>query len=213
MGKVPITRMNELAEFVTENIEHNNAILSSYCDHINGIEHRLQTLEYLKEPGINPNIGDQMPDQNKFLENIDKIADLNGDGIIDKVDATMFFKYIAAIYSSLVTLISVLFGVDETFFKENWPVYIILLFVSALFTVLLLYIKNIKAEKDAKIKATINTAKDLAKEITKLEYADMEKDHKHQLELIEKDFVIKTRDEMINSKFEELAQKYNKTIQ
>jgi hypothetical protein len=206
MGKVPISKFGELTEYVTENIEHNNAILSSYCDHINGMEARLASMEYLLAGGVSPsNTGDFMGDSHKFIENIDKMADLNNDGTIDKVDAGMFFKYIATIYTSLVTLISVLFGVDEEFFKENWPVYFVLLFVSILTTVGILYVKSIVVKKDEKIRANQEKARELVKTITRLEYEAIETNHSHQLENISKDFLIKIKDEMAKEEFAKIS--------
>jgi len=212
MGKIPIAKFSELTEFVTENIEHNNTILGSYCEHINGMEYRLAKLEYDQVGGLSPNRkGDQMSDSQKFLENIDRIADLNNDGIIDKVDFGMFFKYIATIYTSLVTLISILFGVDETFFKENWPVFIILLIVSILTTAAILYVKSIVNKKDEKIRATQAKAKEMAKTITKLEYDAIKSEHVHDLENISKDFLIKVKDEMAKEEFAKLSRFFIKS--
>lgn len=211
MGKIPIAKFGELTEFVTENIEHNNTILESYCEHINGMERRLATLEYNQFGSISPNRkGDQMGSSQKFLENIDKMAELNNDGTIDKVDAGMFFKYVATILTSLVTLISVLFGVDENFIKENWPMYFVLLFISILTTVGILYVKSIVVKKDEKIKANQEKARELVKTITRLEYEAMETNHTHQLDIINKDFLLKIKDAMAKEEFAKISKYFDK---
>ncbi len=211
MGKIPIVRFGELTEFVTENIEHNNTILESYCQHINGMEQRLANLEYTQYGSISPyQKGDQMGSSQKFLENIDKMADLNNDGTIDKVDAGMFFKYVATILTSLVTLISVLFGVDENFVKENWPMYFVLLFISVLTTIGILYVKSIVVKKDEKIKANQEKARELVKTITRLEYEAMETNHTHQLDIINKDFLLKIKDAMAKEEFAKISKYFDK---
>jgi len=203
--KIPIEKLSELHDFVEQREENHNSNLSSYIDQINTLEIRTNNLEnQLKSQPTSTQRGERKMDEQKLLQNLQDIADVNKDGQIDKVDVGMFFKYLATIYSSLVALISALFGINESYLKTNWTIFIVLLIVSILATILIIYIKDIISKKDKKIQSVQEKIVEQGKSIIKMEYNAMETEHKHNLELLNKDFVLRVRDEMLKDEYNKL---------